>query len=228
MKEYFLRITSPLMVLDQKLDFQTKLLITESVKPNTNWLDLGCGLKPYAPLFAGTSYIGIDIQVSGRPGILKDADIYFDGTNIPFGDSTFEGILCTQVMEHVSNIEFLVSECNRVLKKNGVILLTVPFIQREHEQPFDFRRFTSFGLIQTFENHGFKIEKIDKCLGYIETIAMLANSYVSKHLSSKSKIRFVLGSIFVCFNTALGKTLTRILPDNGEVYSVLVLKASKL
>ena len=221
-------VSSPLRALDQQLEFQTKLLITESVKPNTNWLDVGCGLKPYAPFFVGTSYIGIDIEVSGRQGILKDADIYFDGTNIPFGDSTFEGILCTQVMEHVSNFEFLVSECNRVLKKNGVILLTVPFIQREHEQPFDFRRITSFGLIQTFENHGFKIEKIDKCLGYIETIAMLTNLYISKHLSSKGKIHFVLGSIFIYCNTALGKTLTRILPDNGEVYCVLVLKARKL
>jgi len=223
-----LSLSSPIRALDQKLEFQTELLITESVKPNTNWLDVGCGLKPYAPFFAGCSYIGIDIHVSGRQSILKDADVYFDGTNIPFDDSTFEGVLCTQVIEHVSNVESLVSECNRVLKKNGVMLLTVPFIQREHEQPFDYRRFTSFGLIQTFENHGFKIEKIDKCLGYIETIAMLTNSYISKHLCSKSKIHFVLGSIFIYFNTALGKTLTRILPDNGEVYCVLVLKAKKL
>ena len=216
---------SPVRRLDLEIEFQTKRLITESIKPKTNWLDLGCGLKPYASNFVDCNYLGIDIEVSGREKILKDADTYFDGENIPFSDSTFDGILCTQVLEHISNLGMILSECKRVLKKDGLILVTVPFMYREHEQPFDFRRFTSFGLINTFENYGFKIEKINKSFGAVETLAMLTNSCVSRNLSSRSKIKFIFWSIFIYFNTELMKALSRILPDDGETYCVLVLKA---
>jgi ubiquinone/menaquinone biosynthesis C-methylase UbiE len=224
-KNILIAMGSPVKALDRELETQTKLLIRESVKPKENWLDLGCGLKPYALDFYDCNYIGIDIEVSGRESNLKKTDVYFDGEKIPFGDSTFDGILCTQVLEHVSNLEIILLESKRVLKKDGLMLVTVPFIYREHEQPFDFRRFTSYGLARAFENNGFTIEKINKSFGAIETITMLTNSYISRAISSRSKIVFILGYIFIYINTTLGKTLSRIMPDDEEIYCVLVLRA---
>jgi ubiquinone/menaquinone biosynthesis C-methylase UbiE len=224
-KDVLISMGAPVAELDRELISQTNLLIAEFVKPKETWLDLGCGLKPYASKFGDCAYIGIDVEVSGREGNLKSADVYFDGSKIPFSDATFDGILCTQVLEHVSNVEDILSESKRVLKKDGIILLTVPFIYREHEQPFDFRRFTSFGLIATFENNGFTIEKIKKSFGAVETITMLTNSYISKNISSRSKVSFILGSVFIFFNSVLGKTLSKLLPDNGEMYCNLILAA---
>ena len=142
---------SPVGLLNFKMDSITRQLLFEEVKNDSNWLDLGCGTKPYFSSFSNAHYTGLDVQVSGASADMKTPDLYFDGVRIPFPDEHFDGILCTQVLEHAVDSEFLISECNRVLKLSGSLIVSVPFIYREHEQPFDFRRFTSFGLVKSFE-----------------------------------------------------------------------------
>ena len=108
-------------------------------------LDVGCGTKPYRELFNVDSYIGLDIdaEVSRKRGV---ADYFYDGTSFPFPDASFDSLLCNQVLEHVFNPDEFVQEMNRVLKPDGKLLLTVPFVWDEHEQPYDYARYSSFGL----------------------------------------------------------------------------------
>ena len=54
--------------------------------------------------------------------------------------------MCNQVLEHVFNPDDFVREIARVLKPGGALLLTVPFVWNEHEQPYDYARYSSFGL----------------------------------------------------------------------------------
>lgn len=85
-------------------------------------LDVGCGNRPYANLFDGCDYRGMDRNKDdAKP------DIIGDGMDIPLEAETIDIVLCTQVIEHVSDPQTLVNECYRVLKPGGRLLLAGPF-----------------------------------------------------------------------------------------------------
>lgn len=54
------------------------------------------------------------------------------------------------------HIQEIVKELNRVLKENGEMLITVPFVWNEHEIPYDFGRYTSFGIIDLLQKMDLK------------------------------------------------------------------------
>ena len=139
-------------------------------------LDVGCGTKPYAPLFAQGEYVGIDVESSGRAAHEKTADVYFDGESIPFEDGEFDAALCTEVLEHAVHPDRLVGEIQRVLRSGGRLLVTVPFIWGEHETPYDFRRFSSFGIRRLVEEAGMRVESFEKLSPGVDGLALLVSS----------------------------------------------------
>jgi len=206
----------------------TRDILAASVKDNTHWLDVGCGLRPFASSFSHAYCIGIDIEASGAPDHMKVPDRYFDGINIPYEDNAFDGVLCTQVLEHVENLDLLLAECNRVIKMGGGFVVSVPFLFREHEKPYDFRRFTSYGLMLAMERNGFHVNSCLKCLSAIETIATIFSVYVSNNIGSRNKILLILSSLFVIFPTLIfSKYLAKVLPDNKDLFCVLISSAVK-
>jgi len=75
--------------------------------------------------------------------------------DLPFEDSSFEAVLCTQVLEHLERPGKAVKELYRVLKPGGKLFLTAPMAHKEHQVPYDFYRYTSFGLKSICKNAGF-------------------------------------------------------------------------
>ena len=219
---------SPVGLLNFEMDKITRQVLSEEVNENTNWLDLGCGLKPYLSSFSHAHYTGIDVQVSGADLDMKAPDLYFDGVSIPFPDEHFDGILCTQVLEHAVDSESLLYECNRVLKPAGSLVISVPFIYREHEQPFDFRRFTSFGLVKSLERNGFVVPTQIKCLSELETIATILCCYISNTYGSKSRLLNRLCSLLVVAPTLFLVTKLSRKPQNDrDLYCVLITVGKK-
>jgi SAM-dependent methyltransferase len=219
---------SPVWLLDKKMNHLTRNILSESVKGDSHWLDVGCGLKPFASSFIHAHYTGIDVAVSGRPEELKKPDKIFDGINIPYEDGMFDGILCTQVLEHVENLDLLMAECNRVLKIGGRFVVSVPFVYREHEQPHDFRRFTSFGLILALKRNCFNVESCLKCLSAIETIATLFSVYVHNNIASRSALLHVItGCLLIWPALVLSNLLSKIIPDNRDLYCTLITESVK-
>ena len=174
-----------------------KLLISQkNFLKNGKILDVGCGKKIYRNIFVNNEYLGIDVKVSGRKKEDKFADIYFDGENIPFKDNFFDFIICTEVLEHCSNPSKLISEIFRVLKNKGRALITVPFFWGEHEIPYDFRRYTSYGLKKEVRNVGFKIIKFQKDYEGFDSLIKVSLSEVKNHIGNKKfSIRLKLASI---------------------------------
>lgn len=127
------------------------------VKTYGTILDFGCGEKPYEILFNSDKYIGVDIKESGHDDSDKHEDYYYDGKQLPFQDNTFDFIISTQVFEHVQYLDIVIKELYRVLKPNGKIIITVPMAEEEHEIPYDFRRFTQYGIIEFMVQNGFDI-----------------------------------------------------------------------
>ena len=134
----------------------------EAPKLKGRLMDFGCGRKPYENLFNVSEYIGVDIQDAGHNHKLSKVDVFYDGKTIPFADSYFDSVFCGEVMEHVFTPSETLLEINRVVKKGGQILLTVPFCWNEHEIPYDYARYTSYGFATLLEVHGFKIIKMNK------------------------------------------------------------------
>ncbi|MBX2840906.1 MAG: class I SAM-dependent methyltransferase [Flammeovirgaceae bacterium] len=69
----------------------------------------------------------------------------------------FDTLLVTDVLGHISNPKILMPEINRVLKKGGKLIITVPFFYWIHEPPFDFFRYTEFSLANFCKEKNLKI-----------------------------------------------------------------------
>ncbi|MDQ3193590.1 MAG: class I SAM-dependent methyltransferase [Bacteroidota bacterium] len=123
-------------------------------------LDLGCGNKPYADIYNEVceSSVGCDVPFSihqnSHVEILcsaEDIDKYFE-------PASFDCILCTEVLEHTSDDSKVMENVNMLLKNNGTLILSAPFIYVLHEAPYDHRRYTYYGLQNILESNSFKIQ----------------------------------------------------------------------
>lgn len=124
-------------------------------------LDLGCGVKPYEPLLArpGDRWLGVDNPptMQGSYGTFTLADVFADCHHLPFADGYFDSVVCTQVLEHVADPERVLSEAARVLRPGGVLLLTAPMLWPLHEEPYDFFRYTQYGLRHLLGRAGLEV-----------------------------------------------------------------------
>jgi SAM-dependent methyltransferase len=115
-------------------------------------LDVGCGQSPYRFLLdrRSTRYVGIDISDADKFDYLNSEIVPFDGEHIPFPDDHFDAVICTEVLEHVSNFQGLVDEIYRVMKDGAEAIVTVPWSARFHYVPYDFFRYTPSSLEDMF------------------------------------------------------------------------------
>lgn len=140
-----------------------------SVPHGSRVLDAGAGRCPYAPLFADMAYESADFgQVKKHYGHLNYA---CDLTAIPVEDERFDLVLLTQVLEHLPDPLAVLRELHRVLKPAHRIWLSQPLYYQEHEQPYDFYRYTQFGLRHLLDRAGFRIEELSWLEGYLGTLA---------------------------------------------------------
>lgn len=194
-----------------------------------NLLDVGCGSKPYEELFDVTSYVGIDVEVSGHNHVDSRVDQFYDGKSIPFDDASFDSVFSSEVFEHVKDIEELIREINRVLKPGGYLGFTCPFVWEEHEQPYDFRRYTTFGLYDLLQRNGFEVVRTEKSTGYVATLFQMMSAYVWQHTLPRNVfVRLLFLPIIVAPLNIAGVVLNKILPANGNFYHNNVLLAKKI
>lgn len=191
-------------------------------------LDVGCGQKPYADLFKATRYVGLEID-SEEARRTKKADAFYDGTTFPFADGEFDSVVTNQVFEHVFTPELFLQETKRVLKNNGTLLMTVPFVWDEHEQPYDFARYSSFGLKALLERNGFEIVEHRKSVNDIRIVFQLLNAYLYKKMMTSSKIVNLLLTIFIMGPVNItGEIVGFLLPKNDDLYLDNVVLARKV
>lgn len=192
-------------------------------------LDVGCGQKPYEKLFRSSCYLGLEID-SPENRENKKADVYYDGGKFPFQDGEFDSIVVNEVFEHVFNPAQFLMEINRVLKPGGMLLMTVPFCWDEHEQPYDYARYSSFGLKATVEMHGFRIVIHLKSMNDIRAIFQMLNAYIYKIFVmsiSNGYLNLLANLIFIAPFTLLGALLGKILPLNDDFYLDNIILAQK-
>ncbi|MBV8252237.1 MAG: class I SAM-dependent methyltransferase [Chitinophaga sp.] len=180
-------------------------------------LDVGCGTKPYRQLFQVDEYIGLEIDTTYNRE-KKDIDVFYDGTVFPFEDNTFDSLLCNQVLEHVFNPEEFLQQINRVLKPGGKGIITVPFAWDEHEQPYDYARYSSFGLKSLLEKSGFEVIELRKSVADLRVLTVLMNGYLYKKTVKYRFLRIFTTLLLMFPNNVIGSLIGLIMPRNEDLY----------
>ena len=112
-----------------------------NLKPHDVVLDAGCGLGRHLRHLARMPELkifGIDkntwalTETAKSVATMPDAqskDYLFsiaDITKLPFADSSFDCVICSEVMEHIPDHEKALKEMDRILKPQGTLAVSVP------------------------------------------------------------------------------------------------------
>jgi SAM-dependent methyltransferase len=151
-------------------------------------LDVGCGDKPYASWSTGArEIVGIDVA----PGPNVDL-VITPGQTWKLDTASFDSIVCTQVIEHVSDLDNLLAELSRVLLPGGLLLVTVPFAYNEHGAPGDYRRFSIHGVRAVFADH-YEILELKPQGGIGSTIGLLFLNWIDASMNRTRGTRVLKG-----------------------------------
>lgn len=150
-------------------------------------IDVGCGEQPYRPCLRGFKhYVGFDsIDAPDRGG---NPDVLGDALALPFAPGSADAILCTEVIEHVTDPAVMLSEFARVLVPGGSVVLTSPFTWHLHDEPHDYWRFTEFGLRLLFERAGFRVMALRATNGFAGAL-LQSKAYLV--MQASGRLRFL-------------------------------------
>src|SRR5215469_17623493 len=104
-------------LVDLQLATIHKYLVPAMQKLQGSVLDVGAGKSPWKTFLpAGCSYQGIDVDNASDYGMGRDRPeiIYYDGRIMPFADSSFDNVICIEVLEHTEDPVLLLREIHRV------------------------------------------------------------------------------------------------------------------
>lgn len=178
-------------------------------------LDIGCGNKPYYPLFKNiTGYIGCDIVQSDQNAV----DIICEANQIPLEAESFDTVFSTQTIEHVFDHHGLVREAFRLLKKGGYFIVSGPMYWPLHEEPYDFYRFTKYGFTKLLEKAGFEIIEVNENGGKWALLGQVLIQVFPAWILGLRPIRLIHNTFF--------ETMDRLFfdPSNTTNYVIIVKK----
>jgi SAM-dependent methyltransferase len=183
-------------------------------------VDLGCGTAPYKAeiLRVADEYIGVDWEhsVHGTSCVDVVADLC---TRLPFDDEYADTVVSFQVLEHLREPEFFLSECHRILKKDGRLFLTVPFMWHIHEAPHDYYRFTRHGLEYLLGKTRFGAITITENSGFWQMWVLKFNYHVNR--VAPGPLKLLWAPVWAC-GQMLAPILDRYDKATGECVSYTV------
>jgi SAM-dependent methyltransferase len=154
-------------------------------------LDYGSGGQPYRTLFETKvkSYLAADVQPTA--GRVVDFMLH-PGQAVPMPDCSLDTVLSSQTLEHVADPAFYLHECARLLRSGGVLILTAPMQWRHHEEPYDYYRFTRYGLEHLIKSAGFVLQDITPTGGAFSLIGqILLNIITERGVVRPGLFRFI-------------------------------------
>jgi SAM-dependent methyltransferase len=145
--------------------------VARSLPQGASILDAGAGECVYKRFFAHCNYKAIDLAIGQSRWNYGNLDYIAPLHQMPISSQTFDAVLCTQVLEHVEWPRESVSEMFRVLKPGGSLYMTLPMAQGEHQVPYDFFRYTSYGIRSICQGAGFQQVSVTPFGGFPTRVA---------------------------------------------------------
>jgi SAM-dependent methyltransferase len=159
---------------------------------------------------------------------MGEADLFYDGGRIPVEDAQFDAVICSQVLEHVFTPTEFLAELHRVLRPGGLLLLTTPFVWDEHSQPYDFGRYSSFGLRHVIEEAGFRVCEQRKTCADSRALVQLGSAYVYKLVHGRNRLVNRLTQVLLIAPVnIIGGLVALVIPGNPDFYLDNVVLARK-
>lgn len=118
-------------------------------------------------------WIFADIDPKNNP------DVVLDVTDMhSIKDESIDTIHASNLFEHVNYPEKGILECQRVLKKPGIIIISVPFLGAIHADPFDYQRWTESKWKLVLSDAGLDVLKLIPIGGFFAVLGdMLKNVF---------------------------------------------------
>lgn len=183
-------------------------------------VDIGCGDNPYGEYFPFLKrYIGVDISNDS-------ADIIADAKGLPFKNESIDFVLCSQVIEHDKDPCRILTEAHRILKKNGVLILSAPQMGRLHGEPKDYYRFTKWGLKYLLEKNGLQIELIESQGGIFRAIGSHLNFFLIEYVGKNRCVRVLFRYTVIAINNLMFGLLDKLIKWDRDTlgYNIIARK----
>ena len=131
-------------------------------------MDIGAGRGEFADLFASQRYFAVDLYPYPEIDVVCD----FSLMN-PIVKNSLDVILLMNVLEHLPQAARLINAIMDMLRFDGLILMTVPFLVKIHQAPNDFSRYTHFYIQNMCQEYDLDIVRIE---GYYDPAFLLEES----------------------------------------------------
>lgn len=182
-------------------------------------LDIGCGERPFECdiLHHAERYIGMDWSHTLhnlRADVIADAN-----RKLPFGNSVFDHVVSFEVLEHLAEPDVMLTEAFRVLKVGGELTLSMPFQWWLHEAPWDYQRFTRYGLKYHLHKAGFTEISIRPRTGFWATWILKFNYQTARLIRGPRGIRMLVRTLLLPLwwvNQSLAPMLDKLWTDERE------------
>lgn len=130
------------------------------IKPESRVLDLGGQKSPKRGQFNIERY---DLRVRyANLSTAKRPDVQTDAAALPFAHDSFDAVICAELIEHVPDPPAVLNEVYRVLRPQGMVLISVPFLYQIHADPYDYGRYTDYYWQENLKRVGFVDVAIEK------------------------------------------------------------------
>ncbi len=154
----------------------------KKISPGSKILDAGAGELKYKKFCEHLKYTSQDFgQYNGEgnsEGLQtkkwdnSKLDIVSDIIKMPVDNSSFDAVMCIEVLGHLPKPEKVIEEFSRILKKNGQLIITAPFCSLTHFAPFFYQTgFSKYWYENTLKENGFSIIEISANGNYFEYLA---------------------------------------------------------
>jgi SAM-dependent methyltransferase len=182
-------------------------------------LDFGAGGSPYRSLFRGYDrYVTADLPGEG-------ADLTIDRGHVPADSGSFDAVLSTQVLEHVSDPDAYLTEAHRLLGPGGTLILSTHGLYPYHPFPEDLWRWTGPGLRRQIERQGFAVTELIPVVSAPAAALNMLAQYATEAIPSRLQAAWHFVSQW------LVRALDRLSPrrdPSGNLAAVFVVVAQRL
>ena len=159
--------------------------------------DLGAGESPYKQFFLdyANQYIAVDWSGSYHE---TNADIVADlNQRLPIASEVADTVVSLSVLEHLCEPQMMLNEAFRILKPGGSIVLQVPWQWWIHEAPYDFFRYTPYGLRYMLERAGYVNIVVQSQSGYFTTTVLKWNYFTGRLVRGPKPLRWLIMAALV-------------------------------
>ena len=196
-----------------------------SVPKNSRILDAGAGTQRYRKFCRHLDYVSQDFGEYDGQGDAEglqtgefdygELDIVSDITRIPEPDSSFDAIMCIEVLEHLPDPIRAIKEFSRLIKPKGHLILTAPFCSLTHFSPYHFSSgFNKYWYAKHLAENDLEIIDITPNGNFFEYVAQEIDRIpsISKRYSNNKPGLLERLSIFVTLRMLLRFSIR----DNGS------------